>query len=99
GFYSKAARGYMLGAGKAPVLPACDNEHLADTLRALQQAEACYLRQPSPKALLCAQQQMQQLAFQLQADSPAQQSASKLADELKQQPVFADSRYNLLLLD
>ena len=99
GFYSKAARGYMLGAGKVPDLPANDSEHLADMLRALQQAEACYLRQPSPDALVCAQQKMQQLAAQLPAASQAQHSAGKLAAELTKQPVFADSRYNLLLLD
>lgn len=99
GFFSKAARGYLLSAGKTPELPATENGQVAELLRALQQAEACYVHQPSAAALASAQQQMQRLATLLPLDSPAHAVAGQLASALAQQPVFADSHYNLLLLE
>ena len=101
GFLSKAARGYLLAAGKTPELPSYTGDSLAGRLTALQQAEACYRRTQSVAALSAAQALLQQLSDTLlqQQQAAAAEVALALARQLMQQPeVFDLPDYNLLLL-
>ena len=101
GFLSKAARGYLLAAGKTPEPPSYTSDSLAGCLTALQQAEACYRRTQSVTALGAAVTLLQQLSdILLQHQQPLQaEVALSLAQQLKLQPeVFDLADYNLLLL-
>ena len=101
GFLSKAARGYLLAAGKAPELPSYTGDGMAGRLTALQQAEACYRRTQSVTALSAASTLLQQLSETLlQQQQPAQaEVALTLAQQLRLQPeVFDLPDYNVLLL-
>ncbi len=109
GWLSKAARGYLLRAGRSLALPAAVatedslnlQQQLTRQLSALQQAEACYPQQGA-LALKVAAQSLQQLADTLGQAALNAQAAQ--AQQLAQQcaagePPFAANVYQLWLLD
>ncbi len=102
GFLTKAARGYMLAAGSAPVLPQLNADNLAALLTTLQQAELYYDKTNALAALALAADVMHRLhsllVQQQQEDMAA--LAAVLAGQLAQQfSVFGQAEYNMLLLE
>ncbi|WP_273024079.1 CYTH domain-containing protein [Rheinheimera sp.] len=102
GWLSKAARGYQLAFDTRLKLPTDIGDSLLAQVKALQQAEACYLQQRDLLALGIAAKALSAIASATGKLGQLQQlsvTASALAQQLAaNQPVFALQEYNLLLL-
>lgn len=106
GWLSKAARGYLLCQRQGLSLPESIGSSLLQHIKALQQAEACFVQQQDTAALHFATDALVALAQQLLTIAPlAHYStvAASLAQQLaahapQDNGVFASRDYNLLLL-
>lgn len=102
GWLSKAARGYLLAFDTKLTLPSDIGDSLLAQIKALQQAEACYLQHQELPMLDTAAQILTAIATGIAKLGQLQQLsviASGLAQQLAaKQPVFALREYNLLLL-